>query len=1124
LAHCRTAQSSYTPSDFPLTRLTQAQLDSVIRGESIEDIYPLSPMQQGMLFETLQSPRSGTYINQICLEIEGPLDEEALHRAWKQVCRRHVSLRTRFVWDDLSEPVQVVGHTSEPEWSVHDWTDREDSQKEDRFEQQLAEDQVRGMDVGHAPLMRLALIRTGDNIHRLVWTHHHLIFDGWSVPIVFGEVMQLYQSYISETDLRLPHPRPYVEYIEWLKQQNPSDAEEFWRDFLAGFTAPTQLQADKNAGSKPADKRAGQQMLRLDPEASQRLKQAARRYHFTLNTLMQAAWGMLLTIYSGERDVIFGSATSGRFGNLRGIEQMVGNFINTLPVRLQVNASDTVLSCLEYLQSQQSAARRFEYSPLVQIQGWSDVRRGQPLFDNVLVFENYPVDESIEPVFGKARILRLWSREANNYALTAVAALGEGLSLQIGYDRMSFQTATIERMLKHWQRLIEAIVAAPETRIAELEMLTEAERRQILLEWNHSQSEIQETCIHQVFEEQVAKTPDALAVAFRNERLTYRDLNERSNQLAHYLRELGVGAEVRVGLCVERSPEMIVGLMGILKAGGVYVPLDPQYPVERIAFVLEDAQAPVVLTQERWIDRMPISWTQVLSLDRDWPQIASSSQSNPPTVTIHDNAAYVIYTSGSTGRPKGVVVTHQSVINVVAAQAAAFDVKAGTVVSQFVSIAFDAAISDWGNALLSGGVLALVPPGVLGADLNQWMRESGIQVATIPPGVLATMPTEGLSSLAMITTGGEKFSLDVVNRWAGKCSMINAYGPTECTVTSALAMLNVDEEPTIGKPIINVQVYVLDWRMNSVPVGVAGELYIGGLGVSRGYLNQPAMTAEKFLPNPFSNRRGERLYRTGDMGKWKPDGNLEYVSRADDQVKIRGYRIEPAEIEAVLRQHGAISEAVVIAQDDEGGQKRLVAYVVERESEKGRTAELREYLQERLPEYMVPGVYLELEKLPRTINGKIDRKALPKPELARGESQKYVEPRNEVEQALAGIWSEVLKIEKIGINDNFFDLGGHSLLATQVVAKIRRLFGVELELRKLFEEPTIAALANILEAGFDAPESGGSLLEQIENLSPEEVKSMLAKLQKSNPDFANGTANIKGKNTENRTSEKAGVP
>ena len=662
------------------------------------------------------------------------------------------------------------------------------------------------------------------------------------------------------------------------------------------------------------------------------------------------------------------------------------------------------------------------------------------------------------------------SHEKVNYPLSLVIAPGEELLLQFFYDTTRFDAGAVERMSGHYNTLLAALVSGRERRLSELPLLTAAERRRTLAEWNDTRrDDFGNACLHERVEQHAALTPEKEALVFEGARLSFAQLNARANQLARHLRSLGVGAETRVGLMLERSVEMAVSVLAVLKAGGAYVPLDPAYPRERLAFMAEDAGLSVLLTQERLATSLPPHNARVVKVDAEAEQIAAHGEENPASVASAENAAYVIYTSGSTGRPKGAVVTRRGLTNLAGAQVVAFDVRADERVLQFASLSFDASIFEITMALHTGATLCLArPESVLpGEGLRSLLSEQRITNVTLPPSALALMPGAELPALRTIVVAGEACPSGLVDAWAPGRRFFNAYGPTETTVWATVAeCFAAGPKPLIGRPISNAQVYLLDREMNPVPAGVAGELHIGGEGLARGYLNRPALTAERFVPNPFSEEPGARLYKTGDLACYTADGRVDFLGRIDHQVKVRGFRIEPGEIEAAVERHEGVREAVVVAREDVPGERRLVAYVTRAAGEAGgamSAASLRSYLKERLPEYMVPSAFVVLDEMPLTPNGKVDRKALPAPEQPRRSADEaFTPPRSELERTVASVWREVLGVEQVGVDDNFFDLGGHSLLMIKANSRLREILKREISMVDMFQYPSVGALARFL--------------------------------------------------------------
>ncbi len=1037
--------------------------------KNVEDLYPLSPMQQGMLFHSLYAPESGVYFEQMSCILRGDLDVSAFEQAWQRMMERHLVLRTAFVGEGLKEPIQVVHRQVKLPLEQQDWQGLSSAEQSARLEAFLQAERCRGFVLSEPPLMRLALIRMSKDAYQFVWCHHHLLLDGWCVPMLLQEVLAFYEAFRISHDLSLEPPRPYRDYIVWLKKQDLSKAEAFWRQTLKGFTAPTPLVVGWDPKSMLDQSESYAELERwLSAETTAKLQTLARQHQLTLSTLVQGAWGLLLSRYGGEQDVLFGATVSGRPPDLAGSESMIGLFINTLPVRMRVKPEATVAAWLKELQAQLVEMRQYEYSPLVEIQGWSEVPRGLSLFESLLVFENYPVATVLREQEGSLRVENIRSAEYTNYPLTVVAGAAQELMLKIIYDCRRFDAETIRRMLGHLGKLLEGIAVDPERQVSTLPLLTEAERQQLLVAWNATDMGYpKDRCAHELFEAQVKQIPDAMAVTFESETLTYQELNRRANQLAHYLQRLGVGPEVLVGICMERSLELVVGALGVLKAGGAYVPMDTSYPKERLAFMLEDTRSPVLLTQARLVERLPACQARLVCLDADWGAIAQEPDENPVSGSGLGNLAYVIYTSGSTGKPKGVQIEHNGLLNLIFWHRRAFGISQTDRATMIAGLGFDASVWElW--PYLTAGASIHIPNEETRISLSQltdWLASKAITITFLPTplaegALMLDWPAD--SALRTLLTGGDK--LHYYPPHSLPFELVNNYGPTEDTVVTTSGVITPqqkgDTAPSIGRPIANTQVYLLDTHLQPVPIGVPGELHVGGAGLARGYLNRLDLTAERFIADPFSREPGALLYRTGDLARYLPDGAIEFLGRIDHQVKIRGFRIELGEIEMVLGEYPAVREAIVLAREDEPEDKRLVAYVVPDEEHPPSAGELHAFLQQKLPAYMVPSAFVMLDALPLTPNGKVDRGALP---LADGSHveihRKYIAPRTPVEEMLCAIWSQVLGIERVGIYDNFFELGGHSLLATQAISRVRKAFQVEVPLRDLFETATVAGLA-----------------------------------------------------------------
>ena len=1411
--------------------------------KNVEDLYPLSPMQQGILFHTRHDPVFAMYFEIITWLMRGEVNIPAFERAWQRVIDRHQVLRTVFVWEGLDEPLQVVRRRAKLTLAYHDWRGIPPEQHEEMVAQFYAEEQKRGFDLAKAPLMRVALIQLGADYYRFVWSYYHGLIDGWSGSLILHDVLASYEGYCRGVEIPLPPSQPFRDYINWLHEQDLPEAHDYWRRTLKGFRAPNRI----GIGGVDTVARRGGEMFAPEATRSYRAQQfnfpedttaalvrLSRQHQLTLNTVCQGAWALLLSCYSGDRDVVFGVAVSGRPPTLENVETTIGMFINTLPARVAVEPERMFIPWLKEIQRAQVEMRRYEYSPLVEVQGLSDVPRTTPLFESIVSFENHPLDHSLLSRSDKVELRDVVHyHTATGYPLNIIIEPGSELIVKILYDFGRFTDASIALVLGHVRRLLTAIAADAERRVSELPLLTEAEERQLLVEWNDTavayRTRDAEVSLHGIIEEQVLRTPTAIAVSSGGEQVSYEELNGRANQLAHRLRSLGVGAESLVGVVMERSVELVVALLGILKAGAAYVPLDPSYPPARLSFMLADARLPVLLTQQHLLGELPSAHdAQVICLDSEREELERESRENLSAEVSGANLAYVIYTSGSTGKPKGAMNTHRGIVNRLLWMQQAYQLTAEDQVLQKTPFSFDVSVWEFFWPLLTGARLVMARPGghqesdylvklIVGAESGNiqvlesaealesvavrqsadgssaWSNAGALErsgrAARAPggwtlhfvPSMLAVFleepgVSECASSLRRVICSGEALSPDLMQRFFERLPGVelhNLYGPTEAAVdVTYWACDRSSERRTvpIGRPIANTEIYILDREQRPVPVGVAGELYIGGVNLGRGYLGRAALTAEKFVPHPFAKEAGSRLYRTGDLARFRADGELEFLGRLDHQVKVRGLRIELGEIEVAVAEHEAVRECVVVAREDTPGDVRLVAYLVpelgravplqpkvsgverdqllsngqhsklpngmivaghgslqasgvyreifedkiylkhgiriadgdcvfdvganvglfslfvkqqartarvyafeplppnfaalranvelygldvtlfecglskQRETatftyypnasamsgrvsgvdkdkvatkanvqswlqsfdhtampegtaqqygldefldyymrsesydcqlltlsevireygveridllkldveqsefdvlsgieeddwkkirqlvvevhteellvqisdllrqrgftfnvdksthveEKGqdvvriymlyaRAAEtgsaesnghgparavqrelsldgLRASLRKTLPAHMIPNTFVVLDELPLTPNGKIDRRALPAPEQTSGtEEQERVEPRTPVEEIVAGICADVLKLERVNINSSFFDLGGHSLLAGQVISRVREIFRTELSLRDLFEVPTVAALAANIE-------------------------------------------------------------
>lgn len=1062
---------------------------------NIENIYELSPVQQGILFHSLYESESGAYFVQLSYGLRGMVNITAFERAWQRVVAHHPPLRTSFHWEGLDKPLQVVHKKAQLPLKQLDWRGINPEEQQEKFQAFLLSDRQQGFNLSEESLLRLTLIRLGDRHYHFVWSSHHIILDGWSGALVFKDFVLLYEAFCRGEEFPLRSGSCFADYIAWLQQQDLSQAEAFWRQTLQGVTAPTSLTNLEVHNLSAQPEKYLEQSLKLSPATTTALKSWAKQHQLTLNTIVQGAWALLLSRYSGEDEVVYGVTVSGRPVDLPAAESMVGIFINTLPLRMKLDAEMFLLPWLGKLQGQLLEIRQYEYTPLVEIQGWSEIPRGLPLFESILVFENYPVDRALSDWQKNLEIETLSAVDRTNYPLTISVIPGSQLEIRIAGDRSRFDTATITRMLGHFQTLLEGMAANPELRLYELPLLTVAQKHQLLVEWNQTQLEFPQQCIHQLFEAQVEKTPDAVAVVFADQSLTYQHLNQRANQLARYLQKLGVGAEVPVCICVDRSIEMVVGLLGILKAGGAYVPLDPTYPLERLEYIQQDVRSPVLLTQKQLTAQLSSRSAQVVCLDTDWEEIKQQTPENLATATKSNNLAYAIYTSGSTGQPKGVEIAHSNVVNFLSAMQQSVGLNQQDVLLAVTTLAFDIAALEIFLPLTIGARVVVASREVAsdGVQLSDLLNNSQATVMQATPAtwrILLPVGWQGSKHLKILC-GGEALSRQLANQLLPQChGLWNLYGPTETTIWSTVEQVEWGEDIVpIGRPIGNTYIYILDSNLQPTPIGVPGELYIGGAGVARGYWQRPELTTQRFIINPFLFQPDQRLYKTGDLVRYRSDGKIEYIGRLDHQVKIRGFRIELGEIEAVLAKHSDVQQVVVIAKQDS-----LIAYIVSCSGRTVTVSEFRDFLKQKLPYYMVPQAFVFLDSLPLTPNGKVNRNALADADTSIANfNDAFVLPRNAIEEVLAGIWAKILGVE-LGIHDNFFDLGGHSLLATQVISRIRETFKVELPLRCLFESPSVAELSQRLIAHEAKPGMTAKIaqiVKQLEGMSAEEAKQAL---------------------------------
>jgi amino acid adenylation domain-containing protein len=1090
------------------------------------DFYPLSHAQERMWLLDRLEPESPAYNLARVFNVRGALSSEVLQASLQEVIARHESLRTTFI-EIEGEPVQVIADSLALELPTIDLTHVSASERQSEALRLARDAAQRPFVLAHGPLLRAQLFRLSVDEHVLVLVMHHIVTDGWSMSILFDEIGKLYDAFAAGRPSPLPElPLQYGDYALWQRKswtaQVLGKQLAYWRQQLAASTAVLELPADR---SRPAVRtaRGALQKRIFSRSLHERLKTLSQDANATLFMTLLAAWQTLLWRYTGRDDLVIGTPTAGRRDVE--LERLIGFFVNTLAIRTHLNGNLTFRELLGRVRETTLAAYEHQDAPFEQIIETLQVPRSlsyTPLFQVMFILQNIPKQhlqlqdvtlDEFEFDSGTAKFdLTVVTEETN-----------DGLACVFEYNTDTFESETIARMLGHFQSLLEGIAEDPAQRLAALPLLSASERQMLLEEWNNTAAVYpHDQSINTLFETQAVRTPGTVALICGEQHMTYAELNARANQLAHYLRGRGVGRGVLVGLCVERSLEAVCGLLGILKSGAAYVALDPAYPQERIAYMIEDSQTPVVLTAQHLLHRMPQGAVESICLDRDWTRIALESTANADNDVKPQDPAYVMYTSGSTGRPKGVLAPHRGAVNRFAWMWNRWPFAAGETCCHKTGLSFVDSVWEIFGPLLQGVPSVIVPDDIL-HDPEQMLQTLAThrvtRIVLVPTQlrfIIENVPDleNRIPALQIWITSGEAITTELARRFAEtmpKATLVNLYGSSEVAGDVSWYVINNNqflERIPIGRPIANTQLYVLDREANPVPIGIAGEIYVGGDNLARGYLNDGALTAQKFLPDPFSSVRGARLYRTGDLGRFLADGNLEFLGRVDSQIKIRGVRIELSEIESILQTHPAIHSAAV-AMIGANGDERLIGYVVPHD-EAPEPGDVRRFLQDKVPNALVPASFMILNTLPLLPNGKVNRQALPAPERVHpGREQHYMAPRNPMEEKLVEIMEEVLKVTRVGVCDNFFDLGGHSLLGMQVVARVRRAFQVELRLRALFQEPTVAGLCPIIEQALQRneglripaptrrapPSKREQLLARLDRLTDEQVQALTRTIQ-----------------------------
>jgi amino acid adenylation domain-containing protein len=1039
---------------------------------------PLSFAQQRLWFLHQLEPSSPHYSELACLRLTGALNIDALKQTLNEIVRRHEALRTTFEMVE-EQGVQVIHPTVTVALPVVNLCLMSEAVRQAQIEQLTTEIAQKPFDLAFCPLLRAMLLQTGVQEYLLLFAIHHIAIDGWSIGVLIRELAALYETKSCEKTSPLPElPIQYADYAIWQRQWMQGELQktqlDYWKQQL---TSASTLALPTDRPRPPVQSfRGAVASFKLSPTLTDTLRSLSNREGVTLFMTLLAAFQTLLYRYTGQEDICVGSPIANR--NQAEIQGLIGFFVNTLVLRTHLSSNPSFLELLGRVREVCIGAYANADIPFERLVEELHPERNlnqTPLFQVVFgLLEDTQKDLTLPGL--TLSWLPIHSQTAR-FDLTLQVVDGESeLRGSLEYNTDLFNAETITRMVEHFRTMLSGIVANPQARLSDLPILTAAQLHRQVVEWNDtSRNYPTDVCIHQLFEAQVERTPDAVAVVYEDQQLTYCELNARANQLAHYLRKLGVGPEVLVGICVERSLSMIIGLLAILKAGGAYVPLDSSYPKERLAYMLEDCQPGVLLTQQQLVESLPTHKAKVICIDSNWQLIADENTENPACNITVDNLAYVIYTSGSTGKPKGAMNTHRGICNRLLWMQDAYQLTAADSVLQKTPFSFDVSVWEFFWPLITGARLVVAQSeGHRDTSylVNLILQQQITTLHFVPSMLQVFLEAEGLEkcqSLVRVIASGEALPVQLQQRFFNRldAQLHNLYGPTEAAVDVTFwqckdSVINQKTVP-IGHPIANIQIYLLDSYLNPVPVGVTGEVYIGGVGIGRGYLNRPDLTAEKFIPNPFSDKPAARLYKTGDLAHYLPNGEIEYIGRHDDQVKVRGFRIELGEIEVAITQHPKVRETVVVVREESADSQRIVAYIVPHPGQTLTITGLRDFLESKLPNYMLPAAFVMLEALPLTPNGKIDRHALPTPDKARPDSEAAVAPRNPFEELLTGIWKQILGTEQVGIHDNFFELGGHSLLATQVMSRVRDTLQLELPLRYLFEAPTIAGLAKSIE-------------------------------------------------------------
>ncbi|WP_144626415.1 non-ribosomal peptide synthetase [Bacillus altitudinis] len=1040
---------------------------SQFKRDQVQDMYYLSPMQEGMLFHTLHHQEKGFYVEQMDMNVKGTLRHDLLEKSMNIIVERYDIFRTVFLHEKVKRPVQVVLKNRPFQLDVVDIQDLSESEQFERIDRFKQKDQLRGFDLSKDLLMRASVFQTGPSSYRWIWSYHHILLDGWCFGLVVQELFAIYHALLHDIPYRLEPVKPYKEYIHWLEKQDKQASLEYWTQSLAGFEGQSTF---KEQRKQTNEHELGEIEWAMSKEETAALSELALQQNATLSSALQSAWSILLSRYQRSNDVLFGTVVSGRPSDLAGVDRMVGLFINVIPRRIQLTDQMTFRSLLSETQQQSLAAEPHQYIPIYDIQA----KVGQQqLIDHIVVFENVPAakkDEQESLLGFTVEDMNVY--EKSNYDLNLLASPGEQLQLKLAFNQRAFDPAFVRKLKDQLTLLIKGAIKHPDQSVHTLTLVTKQEKQRMLEEWNAPELEHDQLYLTKWFEHNVRKQPNAVALSAGDHTMTYAELNEQANRLARHLQKNGVGHQTVTAILAERTPELIVSLLAVLKAGATYVPIDPDYPESRIQYMLKDSGATHLLTHSSFI-----SQTRSLAFDgtylfADDQEILLMSSENLPLEAGLNDTAYIMYTSGTTGQPKGIMTTHSNIARVVKNTNYLTILETDTLLSLSNSV-FDGFTFDVYGALLNGAKLVLPQKETIldMGKLTELIKGEHISVMFVPTALFHLLVDEGtdwMRGVRKVLFGGERASVQHVRKAfdvMGKGRLLNVYGPTESTVFATY--YPIDEaiplearSIPIGKPLNQTGAYILSEHRQLQPIGMVGELCLSGKGLAKGYLNRPDLTKQVFIAHPFA--AGERLYRTGDLAYFREDGLIEYAGRVDDQVKIRGHRIELTEIEANLLMHQGVKQAVLLADHDETNHTRLLAYITCDDAWKGKLDDIKSGLKERLPAYMLPHELIELENLPLTPNGKVDKRQLPKPEAPQG-NRRVKLPANEVEQKLLVMWREVLEREDISTDDHFFELGGHSLKAMSLLSKVSKEFEVQVPIHLLFETPTIEALSHYIQ-------------------------------------------------------------